>query len=318
MNITNRVTSLLGVKHPIIQAGMVWVSGWKLASAVSNRGGLGIIGSGSMKPELLKEHIQKCRSATNNPFGVNIPLLRGDAHELVKTVVDENVQIVFSSAGHPGKFIKVLKDNNIKVVHVVPTLKHGLKAQEVGCDAVVGEGVEAGGHNGADEITTFCLIPRLADTLDIPVIAAGGIADGRGIYAAMALGAEGVQIGSRFAATIESSAHENYKRKLIEAKENDTTLILKKIGMARLLKNDFSQEAILKETSGSDVNELKALLGQKRERLGIFEGDENQGMMEAGQGVGLINELISVESLFQKLVGEYDETTEKMRNINLH
>lgn len=227
MKISNRVTGLLGIELPIIQAGMVWVSGWKLASAVSNCGGLGLIGAGSMKPELLKEHIHKCRAATDKPFGVNIPLLRGDAEELIKTIIDENVKIVFSSAGHPGKFIKILKENNVKVIHVVPSVKHGLKAQEVGCDAVVGEGVEAGGHNGADEITTFCLIPRLVDSLNIPVIAAGGISDGRGIFAAIALGAEGVQIGTSFAATVESSAHQNYKRKVCESKENDTALVLK-------------------------------------------------------------------------------------------
>ena len=312
MKISNRVTEILGIEFPIIQAGMVWVSGWKLASAVSNCGGLGLIGSGSMKPELLKEHIQKCKKATSKPFGVNIPLLRGDAEELVKTVIDENVKIVFSSAGHPGKFIKILKENKVKVVHVVPSVKHGLKAQEVGCDAVVGEGVEAGGHNGADEITTFCLIPRFADSLNIPVIAAGGIADGRGIYSALALGAEGVQIGSRFAATVESSAHENYKRRIIEAKENDTTLVLKKIGMARMLKNEFSKAAIEAENSGADAEQLKNILGQKRERIGIFDGDENQGMMEAGQGVGLINEILSVEDLFQKLTKEFDDTAERM------
>lgn len=314
MKITNRVTELLGIEFPIIQAGMVWVSGWKLAAAVSNCGGLGLIGAGSMKPELLKEHIQKCRAATNNPFGVNIPLLRGDAEELIKTIIDENVKIVFSSAGHPGKFIKILKENNVKVIHVVPSVKHGLKAQEVGCDAVVGEGVEAGGHNGADEITTFCLIPRLADTLDIPVIAAGGIADGRGIYAAMSLGAEGVQIGTRFAATVESSAHANYKSKICDAKENETVLVLKKLGMARMIKNEFSKIAIDAENSCADIEQLKNILGQKRERLGIFEGDENQGMMEAGQGLGLINEILSVNDLFKKLIKEFDDTENRMNN----
>ena len=260
MKTTNRVTELFKIEFPIIQAGMVWVSGWKLASAVSNSGGLGLIGAGSMKPELLKEHIQKCRTATDKPFGVNVPLLRGDAQELIKTVIDENVKIVFSSAGHPGKFIKILKENNVKVIHVVPSVKHGLKAQEVGCDAVVGEGVEAGGHNGADEITTFCLIPKLVDSLNIPVIAAGGIADGRGIFAAMALGAEGVQIGTRFAATVESSAHEIYKRKVCESKETDTTLVLKKLGMARMIKNDFSKTANDAETSGADIEQLKSIL----------------------------------------------------------
>ncbi|MDZ7765702.1 MAG: nitronate monooxygenase [Melioribacteraceae bacterium] len=227
MNINNRVTSLFDVKYPIVQAGMVWVSGWKLASAVSNNGGLGLIGSGSMKPDLLKEHIQKCKGATDKPFGVNIPLLRGDAEELVNVVIEEDVKIVFSSAGHPGKFIDLLKKNDITVCHVVPSIKFALKAESVGCDAVVGEGVEAGGHNGADELTTFALIPQLVDAVNIPVIAAGGIADGRAILAALALGAEGVQIGTRFAVTQESSAHENYKQKVVDAKDNDTYLILK-------------------------------------------------------------------------------------------
>src|SRR3989339_1612299 len=256
MEINNRITKLFGIKHPIIQAGMVWVSGWKLASAVSNNGGLGLIGSGSMKPDLLHEHIQKCRTATDKQFGVNVPLLRGDATELIKVVIEENVKIVFSSAGHPGKFIDELKKNNITVIHVVPSLKFALKAESVGCDAVVGEGVEAGGHNGADEITTFCLIPQLVDALKIPVIAAGGIADGRGILAALSFGAEGVQIGTRFAVTEESSSHPNYKKKVIEAKDNDTILVLKKIGMARVIKNQFSDEITSAEAASSDIEKL--------------------------------------------------------------
>lgn len=315
MKIENRVTNLLGIKYPIIQAGMVWASGWKLASAVSNCGGLGLIGAGSMKPDLLREHILKCKSATNKPFGVNIPLLRGDAAELVKTTIEENVKIVFTSAGHPGKFIDEFKNNNIIVVHVVPSVKFALKAESVGCDAVVGEGVEAGGHNGADEITTFCLIPQLADKLKIPIIAAGGIADGRGTAAALALGAEGVQIGTRFAATEESSAHENYKRKILEAKDNDTILILKKIGAARMIKNDFTSTVLQAEIDGANEEELKKLLGSKRERLGIFEGDENQGMLEAGQGAGLISEIISVEKLFLKIISEYDSTINKLKSV---
>ncbi len=306
MNIENRVTKLLGVKFPIIQAGMVWVSGWKLASAVSNNGGLGLIGAGSMKPDLLREHIKKCSSATDKPFGVNIPLLRGDAADLIKIVMEENVKIVFSSAGHPGKFIDELKKNNITVVHVVPSLKFALKAESVGCDAVVGEGVEAGGHNGADEITTFCLIPQLVDALKIPVIAAGGITNGRGILAAFALGAEGVQIGTRFAVTEESSAHPNYKKKIVEAKDNDTILILKKIGAARMIKNEFTAEVHKAELNGGDENQLKQLLGEKRERIGIFEGDEQNGMMEAGQGAGLIKEILPVKDLIEKLTREFD------------
>ena len=308
----NRITNLLDIKFPIIQAGMVWVSGWKLASAVSNNGGLGLIGAGSMKPELLAEHISKCKVATKFPFGVNLPLLRGDAEDLLNVIINENVKIVFSSAGNPAKFIDVIKKNDIKVIHVVPSVKHGLKAQSVGCDAVVGEGVEAGGHNGADEITTFTLIPRLADALDIPVIAAGGIADGRGIFAALALGAEGVQIGTRFAVTKESSAHESYKNKIVTSQENDTTLVLKKLGMARMLKNDFSQRAIEAEYSGASKEQLKEILGAKRERLGIFEGDEVEGMMEAGQGIGLINNIPTVDDLFKNLLKEYDDIKSKL------
>ena len=306
MKIENRITQLFGIKYPIIQGGMVWASGWKLASAVSNNGGLGLIGAGSMKADLLKEHIQKCKAATGKPFGVNIPLLRGDAEELIKTTIDEDVKIIFSSAGHPGKYIDLMKKNSVTVVHVVPALKFALKAESVGCDAVVGEGVEAGGHNGADEISTFCLIPQLVDALKIPVIAAGGIVDGRGIAAALALGAAGVQIGTRFAATEESSAHPNYKRKIVEAKDNDTVLIFRKIGLVRMLKNEFGNQIIKAEQNGADEQTLKIRLGEKRERLGIFEGDEQNGMMEAGQGAGLIKEILSVKDLMKKFVDEYD------------
>lgn len=314
MKIVNEVTNLLGIKHPIIQAGMVWASGWKLASAVSNNDGLGLIGSGSMKADLLREHIKKCRAATEKPFGVNIPLLRSDAQELINTVIEENVKIVFTSAGHPGKFIDQLKKNNIKVIHVVPSLKYALKAESVGCDAVVGEGVEAGGHNGADEITTFCLIPQLVDALKIPVIAAGGIADGRGILAALSLGAEGVQIGTRFAVTEESSAHPTYKQKVVEAKDNDTILVLKKIGMARMIKNEFTNTVYQAESNGADEQKLLELLGEKRERLGIFEGDEQNGMMEAGQGAGLIKEILLVKVLMEKLIREFDEAAAKIQS----
>lgn len=314
MKINNRVTNLFNITYPIIQAGMVWVSGWKLASAVSNNGGLGLIGAGSMKPDLLREHIQKCKSATEKPFGVNIPLLRGDVEDLVKVVIEENVKIVFSSAGHPGKYIDAFKKNDIIVCHVVPSVKFALKAESVGCDAIVGEGVEAGGHNGADELTTFALIPQLVDTVKIPVIAAGGIADGRGILAALSLGAEGVQIGTRFAVTQESSAHLNYKQRVVEAKDNDTVLVLKKIGMARMLKNKFSNEAITAEYSGADAVKLKEILGQKRERLGIFEGNADEGMMEAGQGSGLINDIPTVNELMLRLINELDDSLTKIRN----
>jgi enoyl-[acyl-carrier protein] reductase II len=315
IKINTRITDLFEIQYPIIQAGMVWVSGWKLASAVSNEGGLGLIGSGSMKPDLLREHVQKCKAATDKPFGVNIPLLRGDAEELVKVTLEEEVKIVFTSAGHPGKYAAQLKEKNIKLVHVVPNIKFALKAQESGCDAVVGEGVEAGGHNGSDQITTFSLIPQLVDVLDIPVIAAGGIADGRGILAALSLGAEGVQIGTRFAATVESSAHEYYKRKIIESGDNDTVLAFRKIGLVRMIKNAFAMRAVQAEFEGWNADQLKELLGTKRERLGIFEGDLTEGELEAGQGSGLIKEILTVKELFNKLLKEILEAEGRNKKL---
>lgn len=312
MRFTTKITDLFNIDYPIIQAGMVWVSGWKLASVVSNEGGLGLVGAGSMKPDLLREHIQKCKAATDKPFGVNIPLLRRDAEDLVNVTIEEGVKIIFSSAGHPGKFIKLFKDNDVIVVHVIPSVKHALKAEEVGCDAVVGEGVEAGGHNGINETTTLTLIPQLVDAVKIPVIAAGGIADGRGILAALSLGAEGIQIGTRFAATVESSAHQNYKQKVVEAKDDGTVLALKKIGLVRMLKNDFALRAVQADNEGWDDKKLMELLGSKRERLGIFEGDEVEGELEAGQSSGLVNEILTVKELFQKLLSEISEA--KKRN----
>lgn len=314
MDIDNKITKLLQIRYPIIQAGMVWVSGWKLASAVSNNGGLGLIGAGSMKPELLREHIIKCRNATNKSFGVNIPLLRGDAEELINVAINEGVKIIFSSAGNPAKFISILKENGIKVIHVVASVKQGLKAESVGCDAVVGEGVEAGGHNGADEITTFCLIPQLAAALKIPVIAAGGIADGKGILAALTLGAEGVQIGTLFAATVESSAHEIYKQKICSADDISTTMIFKKIGLVRMLKNKLAEEAARLEYNGASKEQLIELLGSKREMKGIFEGDFENGMMEAGQGAGLIKDIADVNTLFKRIINEFDEAKKRINN----
>ncbi|GBD87107.1 nitronate monooxygenase [bacterium BMS3Abin03] len=315
MKIKTKITELLKIEYPIIQAGMIWVSGWKLASAVSNCGGLGLIGSGSMKPGLLKEHISKCKAATDKPFGVNIPMLRADVDELVKVTIEEKVKIVFSSAGNPKRFIDILKENNVTVAHVVPSVKFGLKAEAAGCDAVVGEGVEAGGHNGSDAITTMALIPQLVDSLRIPVIAAGGIADGRGILAALSLGAEGVQIGTRFAATIESSAHPNYKRRIVAARDDDTVLAFKKIGLVRMLKNEFASRAIKAEEECWNIDKLKELLGRKREMKGIFEGDEIEGEMEAGQGSGLIKEILTVKDLFDKLLKEVDETMKRNNNF---
>lgn len=291
---------------------MVWVSGWKLASAVSNYGGLGLIGAGSMKPELLREHIQKCKAATNKPFGVNLPMLRSDADQLAAVIVEEGVKIVFTSAGHPGRYIDLFKKNGITVLHVVPSLKFAKKAESVGCDAVVGEGVEAGGHNGLDEITTLALIPQIVDELTIPVIAAGGISDGRGIAAALALGAEGVQIGTRFAVTQESSAHENYKMAVVNAKDNDTHLILKNLGMARVIKNSFSLEMEKLEKECADLETQKEKKSTKRERKGIFEGDIAEGMIEAGQSSGIIKDIPSVEILMKKLISEYNEAINKL------
>lgn len=285
---------------------MVWVSGWKLASAVSNCGGLGLIGSGSMKPDLLREHIQKAKNATKKPFGVNLPLLRGDADDLLNVIIDEKVRIVFTSAGNPGKFIDRLKAKNIIVVHVVPSLKFAVKAESVGCDAVVGEGVEAGGHNGLDEITTFSLIPQLVDELKIPVIAAGGICDGRGIIAALALGAEGVQIGTRFAVTKESSAHENYKKAVVNAGDKDTHLILKNLGMARVIKNKFSEKIKSMELNCVDLDSQKKLLNSKREMKGIFEGNIEDGMLEASQNSGLIKDIPKVKDLMNRFKMEIE------------
>jgi enoyl-[acyl-carrier protein] reductase II len=310
-----KITELFNIKYPIIQAGMIWVSGWRLASAVSNTGGLGLIGSGSMKPELLKEHIQKCFAATDNPFGVNIPLLRGDVEDLVKIAVDEGVRIVFTSAGNPKKFTNVLKKKNITIIHVVPSVKFGMKAEAAGCDAVVGEGVEAGGHNGNDEVTSMALIPQLVDALGIPVIAAGGISDGRGILGALSLGAEGVQIGTRFAATVESSAHQNYKKRVVEASDNDIILAFKKIGLVRMLKNDFALKAVKADEDGWNEDKLKALLGKKREMLGIFEGNENEGEMEAGQSSGLIKEILPVELLMNSLLEEVEKANERNQKM---
>jgi enoyl-[acyl-carrier protein] reductase II len=259
-----------------------------------------------MKPDLLKKHIDKCNNATSKHFGVNLPLLRNDIQSLIDVTIDESIKIVFTSAGHPGKFIDQFKSNGIKVVHVVSSLQQGLKAEAAGCDAVVGEGVEAGGHNGADEITTFCLIPQLTDSLSIPVIAAGGIADGRGIAAALALGAEAVQIGTRFAVTKESSADEKYKQAVCDSNEDGTILIFRKIGLVRMLKNNFSDKVLDLEKKGASKEELIKLLGEKRERMGIFEGNKTEGMMEAGQGAGRINDIPTVEKLFNRLIQEYN------------
>jgi enoyl-[acyl-carrier protein] reductase II len=298
----NRITKLLGIKYPIIQGGMVWVSGWKLASAVSNCGGLGLIGAGSMKPTLLEEHIKKCNLSTENSFGVNLPLLRKDSDELLKTIINNNVKIIFTSAGNPAKYIELLKQNGITVVHVVSNLKQALKAESVGCDSIVGEGVEAGGHNGLEQIPTERLIKQLVDEINIPIIAAGGIANRNTINSLLSLGAEGVQIGTLFAATKESSAHINYKQALINAGDGDTTLLLKSIGLTRGIKNKFTERVLELENNNAAIEELKELLGTKRERLGIFEGNIDEGILEAGTGTSEITKIQSVAEVFKMLI----------------
>ncbi len=304
MTIQSKISNLFNIQYPIISGGMVWVSGWRLASAVSESGGLGLIGAGSMKPDLLREHIIKCKAATSKPFGVNLPQLREDISDLIDVVIEEKIKIVFTSAGHPGKHIERLKSGGATIVHVVSNIKQGLKSQEVGCDAVVGEGVEAGGHNGPDEITTLCLIPQLVDSLQIPVIAAGGIADGRQIVACLALGASGVQIGTRFAASVESSAHELYKMLVVESTDNGTILGLRNAGLARMIKNPFSLKVIDLEKRGATKEEIIETLGRKREMMGIFEGNYEEGQFEAGQSSGLIKEILPVHEIFQKLLQE--------------
>jgi enoyl-[acyl-carrier protein] reductase II len=305
MAFSNEITQLFKIEKPIIQAGMIWVSGWRLASAVSNAGGLGTIGSGSMYPEVLKEHIQKCKAATAKPFAVNIPLLYPDIDKHIQTIIDEKVPIVFSSAGNPNKFTAILKQHGITVVHVVSSTKFALKAQDAGCDAVVAEGFEAGGHNGREETTTFVLIPAVADAVKIPVIAAGGIASGRQMFAAMALGAKGVQIGTGFAASTESSAHQNFKNAIISAGEGDTELSLKSLTPVRLLKNEFYQKIKSAENNAATVESLGLLLGKGRAKKGMFNGDMVEGELEIGQVSGVINAIEPASVIVNRMWDEY-------------
>ncbi len=307
-----RVTEMFRIEVPIIQAGMVWTSGHKLAVAVSEAGALGLIGSGSMKPELLREHLQKAKSRTGKPFGVNIPLIRGDAADLIRVTLEEEVKIVFTSSGHPGKFIEQLKKGECLVVHVVASVKHARKAYESGCDAVVAEGFEAGGHNGIDEITTMCLVPQVVDAVPIPVIAAGGIADGRQMFAALALGAEGVQMGTRFAATSESSSHDRYKQAIVDSQDNSTVLTLRKVTPVRMIKTPFAQKAQEAEARGAAKEELLQLLGSKREMQGIFEGNWEEGELEAGQSSGLIREILPAAEVVKKTMKEFEEARLRM------
>ncbi len=301
-----RLQELFGIEYPIIQGGMVWAAGARLAAAVSESGGLGLIGAGSMKPDLLRQHIRKARSLTGKPVGVNLPLLRGDIEDLVRVVLDEEVGIVFTSAGSAKRFTPLLKEKDCIVVHVVPGVTFAQKVEAAGCDAVVAEGFEAGGHNGLDMVTTMALIPQVVDAVSIPVLAAGGIADGRGIAAAITLGAAGVQIGTRFAATIESSAHDNYKQAILEAGDTATTYNLWQIGPARMIKNAWTRRVQEAELRGAGRDELIELLGAKREQLGIFDGDLDEGQLEAGQGSGLIRDLPTAGELINRLVNEFD------------
>jgi len=310
----NKVTSLFGIKYPIIQGGMIWCSGWRLASAVSNAGGLGLIGSGSMRPELLEEHIIKCKAATNLPFGVNIPLLYPQTDELIEIILRHQVKIVFTSAGNPGKYTSLLKENGITVAHVVANSKFALKADEAGVDAIVAEGFEAGGHNGAEETTTLVLIPQLRPLIKQPLIAAGGIASGEAMYAAMALGADGVQIGSLFASSVESSGHWQFKQAIFDAGDGATRLLLKKLIPVRLLKNTFFDEVVQAESQGASVEELKNLLSKGRAKAGMFAGDIENGELEIGQVCALIQHEKSAAELIENLINEFYKTANKMSN----
>jgi len=301
----NKITQLFNIQFPIIQAGMIWNSGWRLASAVSNSGGLGLLGAGSMYPEVLREHIQKCKKATSKPFGVNVPMLYPNIEEIIQIIIEEGVKIVFTSAGNPKTHTSRLKENGITVVHVVSSVKFALKAQEAGVDAVVAEGFEAGGHNGREETTTFTLIPMVKEKLDIPLIAAGGIATGRGMLAAMVLGADGVQVGSRFVASEESSAHIAFKNIVAEAKDGDTVLTLKEVAPVRLLKNKFAQEVMELYKTNPTVEEIRALLGRARAKKGMFEGDLVNGELEIGQIAGLINEVKPAAEIVKEMVLEF-------------
>lgn len=303
---SNKITDLFGIKYPLVQGGMIWCSGWRLASAVSNSGGLGIIGSGSMYPEVLREHIEKCKQATNMPFAVNLPMLYPDIDEHIKSIIDLDVPIVFTSAGNPKKYTSFLKEKGKIVVHVVSSLKFALKAKEAGVDAIVVEGFEAGGHNGRDETTTFCLTPIVSDKIDVPIIAAGGIGSGKGMLAAMVLGADGVQIGSRFVASIESSAHRNFKQTVVEAKEGDTMLTLKDVTPVRLIKNEFYDKLEQLYERCASVDELKELLGRGRAKKGMFEGDLVNGELEIGQVSGLINDIKPASEIVQEIISEFE------------
>jgi enoyl-[acyl-carrier protein] reductase II len=314
----NRITTLFGIKYPIIQAGMIWASGWKLASTVSNAGGLGIIGAGSMYPEILEEHIDKCKAATDKPFAVNVPMLYPDIDKIIQIIIDKGVEIVFTSAGNPKTYTSLLKSKGIKVVHVVSSVKFALKAQAAGVDAVVAEGFEAGGHNGREETTTLTLIPMVKKALDIPLIAAGGIANGKAMLATMILGADAVQIGTRFVASHEASSHISFKQKVVEAQEGETQLTLKELAPVRLIKNKFYNDIQNLYKTGPTVEDLKELLGRARAKKGMFEGDMDEGELEIGQISGLIDEILPAKTIVENILNEYKEAVENVAGLNIN
>lgn len=311
------VASLFNTQYPIVQAGMIWCSGWQLASAVANAGGLGLIGSGSMYPDILRDNIQKCKAATNKPFGVNVPLIYPAIDEHIKIILDEGVKVVFTSAGNPKTWTKMLKDNGVTIVHVVASTYFAKKAEDAGVDAVVAEGFEAGGHNGKDETTTMVLVPLVVDAVKIPVIAAGGIADGRAMAAAMALGAKGVQIGSRFVASEESSAHQNFKDKVVATVEGETMLTMKQVMPVRLIKNKFFTEIDSLEKQGAGIDKLIEHLGRARAKKGMYEGDLENGELEIGQIASALKEVLPAATILQNIIAEYEATLERMNRLTI-
>jgi enoyl-[acyl-carrier protein] reductase II len=313
----NRITQLFQIKYPIVQAGMLWTSGWRLASAASNSGCLGLIGAASMYPDVLRDHIRKCKQATDKPFGVNVPLLYPDLEEVMKIIVDEGVKIVFVSAGNPKTWTPYFKKQGITVVHVVGSVKFALKAQEAGVDAVVAEGFEAGGHNGRDETTTLCLIPMVKQVVNIPLIAAGGIASGRAMLACMTLGADGVQIGTRFVASDEASVHPDFKKKIIQSQEGDTVLTMKKLVPVRLLKNEFYKKIQQAEDRGASVEELQQILGRARAKHGMFEGDMEEGELEIGQIAAAVRDIKPVKDIVHEIIEEFKTAKKEAGNFTM-
>jgi len=311
----NRITALFGIKYPIVQGGMIWASGWKLASAVSNAGGLGLLGAGSMYPAVLRDHIHKCRTATSYPFGVNVPMLYPNLEELMEIIISEKVPIVFTSAGNPAVWTQKLKSAGIVVVHVVPSVKFAKKAEQAGVDAIVAEGFEAGGHNGRDETTTMTLIPAVRDQIKIPILAAGGIATGKSMLAAMVLGADGVQVGSRFVASEEASSHINFKQLVVAANEGDTVLTLKELAPVRLLKNKFYTDVAKAYAQGAGVEELRELLGRARAKRGMFEGDMEEGELEIGQVASIIHDILPAAKIVENMMNEFEAARKSIMGL---